>query len=609
LSPPSPPSTPPPTTTRFPPLPWDSLPSTTTSPDPFGLLSRVKSTPPSTTDIPQLAPSLSSLSLPSERRVDLPQSAPSIPSLPSMESEERLDDTIVPSSPSTCLLTFDDTLRQECITSTWTERFYYDSHEQSCIPFWYDSSCAAKDRKGKNEFVSEGDCMRCKNGFDPMKEFIEITPSLSISLKENNHFTTHPPMETHEMKEEEEVIEEEEGEEGDAEFHRSTSTSTSTPLPHEETKEIEENEEEEKKKVEDAYLSIKNSGSCSGILDTRLEDDCDEGNWEMKYFFSSEKGSCRPFWYGGCSIDVHNFYATLEACKLSCGNHYPVEASHFNQTVQHYVKKEETKEEEKTTTTYPPPTITTPELISWTTKLAPIDIEISGEETTTTSTQSPPTPPPSIPSYTVYPIEHSIKNRGSISYSTTPSPHPAEEIYDDTESPPSIPAGGDTDPCDDPIDPKLEDECTETWEYRSYFDSTAKKCVKFWFGGCEVKSRNLFLTQRACRAVCHHKMVDGTQMTTVSPPTTPPTVPSTTSILPTTSPLSTFPSESSVLSSPPHSHVHSLSTPSNSSPFTPINPSIHEPSLDLPQYGPFTATDPSTDPSLDLSLDPSTDPS
>lgn len=40
---------------------------------------------------------------------------------------------------------------------------------------------------------------------------------------------------------------------------------------------------------------------------------------------------------------------------------------------------------------------------------------------------------------------------------------------------------------------KLEEECTETWEYRSYFDGAAKKCVKFWFGGCEVKSRNLFL--------------------------------------------------------------------------------------------------------------------
>ncbi|KAF8382411.1 mec-1 [Pristionchus pacificus] len=258
----------------------------------------------------------------------------------------------------------------------------------------------------------------------------------------------------------------------------------------------------------------------------------------MKYFFSSEKGSCRPFWYGGCKIDVHNFYPTLEECKLSCGNHYPVDPSHFNRTVHHYEKKEDKKEDEKTTTTAIPVTTTTPELISWITKLAPIDISISGEETTTTTTESPPISHPSIPTYTVYPIEHSIKNRGSISYSTTDYPaHPAEEEYEETESPPSIPAGASTDPCDDPIDPKLEEECTETWEYRSYFDGAAKKCVKFWFGGCEVKSRNLFLDAEACRAVCHHKMNDTPVISTVAPPTTPPTVPSTTSIIPTSAPL------------------------------------------------------------------------
>ncbi|KAF8387541.1 hypothetical protein PRIPAC_76683, partial [Pristionchus pacificus] len=255
-----------PSTTQFPPLPWE-ISSTTTSPDPFGLLSRIRTTPPSIpiTHRPQFPPSLPSLPpLPTEKIVDLSQPPPSVSS-----SDEIIDDVTVPSSPSTCLLPFDETLRMECISSTWTERFYYDSHEKTCIAFWYDSSCASKDRKGKNEFGSEEECMRCKNGFDPKKDLIEITPPLSISLKEKNHFTTHSPMDANEVKQEE-MEEDEEEEEQSMEVimlpyyelvYHTTTTSTSTPLPHEE----EVNEEEEKKKTEDAYLSIKNSGSCSGI--------------------------------------------------------------------------------------------------------------------------------------------------------------------------------------------------------------------------------------------------------------------------------------------------------------------------------------------------------
>ncbi|GMR59231.1 hypothetical protein PMAYCL1PPCAC_29426 [Pristionchus mayeri] len=600
-SPSSPSFTPPPSTTRFPPLPWE-VSSTTTSPDPFGLLSRVRSTTPSTTttDLPQSAPSIPSF--PSEGRVDLPQSAPS---LSSMGSEERVDDTLLPSTPSTCLLPFDESQREECISSTWIERFYYDGHEKSCVAFWFDSSCGEKEKEGegKNQFKTEEECKRCINGFDPQKDLIEITPPLSISLKEKNHFTTHSPIHEGE-KEEEEVMEEEEEEEDThrEEIVHPTSSIAPTHSPIEERKEEEVNEEEEKKKTEEAYLSIKNRGPCSGILDSRLEDDCDEGNWEMKYFFSSDKGSCRPFWYGGCNVDVHNFYPTLESCLLSCGSHYPVEASHFNQTVHHYAKKE--KEGETTTPT--PITISTitPEVISWTTKVAPIDISISGEEMTTT--QAPPTPPPSLPAYTVYPIEHSIKNRGSISYSTTEETHPAEEEYEESEQPPSIPAGAATDPCDDPVDPRLEEECTETWEYRSYFDPIHNKCVKFWFGGCDVKSRNLFLDAEACRAVCHHKFPDGRMLTTVVPPTTTPPIPSTTSILPTTAPLSTsLPSLPPLppLSSIPHSHTLSPSPPTNSSPST-----GH--STDTPHSSPLIASDPSLDHSLHLhhqSLDSSED--
>ncbi|GMT10671.1 hypothetical protein PFISCL1PPCAC_1968, partial [Pristionchus fissidentatus] len=333
----------------------------------------------------------------------------------------------------------------------------------------------------------------------------------------------------------EEEEEEEEEKEKEREYLHSTSTSTSTPIPAEEQEE--EEDEEEKRKTEEAYLSIKNSGSCSGILDSRLEDDCDNGNWKMRYFFSSEKGKCRAFWYGGCKVDVHNFYPTEEACKLSCGNHYPVEEGHFQQAVQHYEKKEK-KEEERTTTTAKSVTSTTPKVVSWTTKLAPMDVEISGEESTTT-TQAPPTSQqPAAAAYTVYPIEHSIKNRGSISYSTTEMPHPAEEDYDEKELPPSIPAGAASDPCDDPIDTRLEEECSTTWEYRAYFDASAKKCIKFWFGGCEIKSRNLFLDSEACRAVCHHKLPSSSPLiiSTLPPPTTT-SIPSTTSIIPTTSPL------------------------------------------------------------------------
>lgn len=51
------------------------------------------------------------------------------------------------------------------------------------------------------------------------------------------------------------------------------------------------------------------------------------------------------------------------------------------------------------------------------------------------------------------------------------------------------------------------------WTSRFYYDSTAGRCVHFWFGGCQG-NRNNFLTREECLRSCH---VDGSTQSRPDP--------------------------------------------------------------------------------------------
>uniref|UniRef100_A0A0K0D4C7 BPTI/Kunitz inhibitor domain-containing protein n=1 Tax=Angiostrongylus cantonensis TaxID=6313 RepID=A0A0K0D4C7_ANGCA len=59
---------------------------------------------------------------------------------------------------------------------------------------------------------------------------------------------------------------------------------------------------------------------CDELLDPKLEEDCSNENWELKWFFNSERGACKSFWYGGCETNARNFFGDVKSCRTTCGH-------------------------------------------------------------------------------------------------------------------------------------------------------------------------------------------------------------------------------------------------------------------------------------------------
>ncbi|KIH64017.1 Kunitz/Bovine pancreatic trypsin inhibitor domain protein [Ancylostoma duodenale] len=51
---------------------------------------------------------------------------------------------------------------------------------------------------------------------------------------------------------------------------------------------------------------------CDEPLHPRLEEDCNNENWELRWFFNKKRGACKSFWYGGCEADARNFFGDIK---------------------------------------------------------------------------------------------------------------------------------------------------------------------------------------------------------------------------------------------------------------------------------------------------------
>uniref|UniRef100_A0A0N4ZPT5 EGF-like domain-containing protein n=1 Tax=Parastrongyloides trichosuri TaxID=131310 RepID=A0A0N4ZPT5_PARTI len=60
---------------------------------------------------------------------------------------------------------------------------------------------------------------------------------------------------------------------------------------------------------------------CYQKFDKLLENQChDNGQWELRYYFDSEFGVCRQFWYGGCQVpNAQNVFIDIQSCHAVCG--------------------------------------------------------------------------------------------------------------------------------------------------------------------------------------------------------------------------------------------------------------------------------------------------
>ncbi|KAK6013078.1 Kunitz/Bovine pancreatic trypsin inhibitor domain protein [Ostertagia ostertagi] len=62
---------------------------------------------------------------------------------------------------------------------------------------------------------------------------------------------------------------------------------------------------------------------CDEPLNPKLEEDCNNENWELKWYFNKARGACKSFWYGGCETTARNFFGDFKSCRTTCGHKYP----------------------------------------------------------------------------------------------------------------------------------------------------------------------------------------------------------------------------------------------------------------------------------------------
>lgn len=90
---------------------------------------------------------------------------------------------------------------------------------------------------------------------------------------------------------------------------QATKTASSTPQSPSTTTSFDDFVEKEKKTVlETIKILDRPEDLCDEPLHPKLEEDCKNDQWEIQWFFNSDRGACKSFWYGGCEIESRNFF-------------------------------------------------------------------------------------------------------------------------------------------------------------------------------------------------------------------------------------------------------------------------------------------------------------
>ncbi|CAI4222588.1 unnamed protein product [Auanema sp. JU1783] len=218
----------------------------------------------------------------------------------------------------------------------------------------------------------------------------------------------------------------------------------------------------EKTKVETTLKELKQMNDlCEEPLHPRLEEDCSNENWVIRWYFNTDRGTCKSFWYGGCDSEARNFFPTIYSCKTACAHKYPVGEQKPNYVVPAVNGH---------TTTESSPTSNLGDVVE-----IPKVIEEKSTEH-------------------VEPLQKNEREAetGEVELNTQEESAPARKLAED--------------PCDDGYDEKWDEDCAnDDWQVRSYYDQAKKGCKKFWWGGCLTGNRNLWKNQQDCEKHCGHK--------------------------------------------------------------------------------------------------------
>ncbi|EYB92946.1 hypothetical protein Y032_0188g1151 [Ancylostoma ceylanicum] len=245
---------------------------------------------------------------------------------------------------------------------------------------------------------------------------------------------------------------------------------------------------------------------CDEPLHPRLEEDCNNENWELRWFFNKERGACKSFWYGGCEADARNFFGDIKSCKKTCGHKYPVTAEALKP--QYYVNptrlitKDPITSHPRLTSTHAPDVDlfrsdveeTTRKIAITTTTAVPTTLATTALRETTTGF--------------VRNVDFAPRTGRTVSVESTTRINELPAV--DTRAITSasmISESVTTDVCDQGYDPKWDEDCAgDNWIVRAYFEPAKNGCKRIWWGGCVTANKNLWMNLMECQKACAHKM-------------------------------------------------------------------------------------------------------
>ncbi|CAB3398665.1 unnamed protein product [Caenorhabditis bovis] len=394
-----------------------------------------------------------------------------------------------------CLQKFDAVLREECISAEWVERFFWNDEFKECEAFWYDTSCDPRNTAAKNFFDNFESChSKCV----AKTEKLEATSS-----------TTQTPMVPTSMVPSQETFE----------FFKIDTSSTNYLEDIEATTTFNPN-----------HLSISTTTqksvplpttTCSMEFDSDLRNECVSAEWDERFYWNSDLKECEAFWYdkscGDLDYESKNVFATSTSCEEACVESSATPAlpsppttpkverpnydprNPLNLILNEAIKpNKESMLPDKLPSKYESnfaakePTATTKfDRLKYMAEFKKKLMELpsgfttlpTGSTPTTTATVSSTSPQSTTTSFDDF-VEAEKRK--------------VEETLKQIDKP--------SDFCDEPLHPKLEEDCAgDQWEIKWFFNPDRGACKSFWYGGCVVETQNFFPNHAVCRAICAHK--------------------------------------------------------------------------------------------------------
>ncbi|WKY11344.1 hypothetical protein Q1695_003144 [Nippostrongylus brasiliensis] len=225
---------------------------------------------------------------------------------------------------------------------------------------------------------------------------------------------------------------------------------------------------------------------CDEPLQPKLEEDCSNENWELKWFFNKEKGACKSFWYGGCDVEARNFFGDVKSCRKTCGHKYALPEEAFK---PHYILTPSSMN--LLAPTFSPAPLTS-------TYLEDVNLFPTRSELTLATATTAPTTAAS---------ETTTDFVRNVDAAPRTAPVQTTEEIKVLRSTTSVKTSPDQDVCNQGYDPKWDEDCdNDNWIIRAYFDPDRNGCKRIWWGGCVTENKNLYSTMAECQRACSHKM-------------------------------------------------------------------------------------------------------